>query len=157
MDKPHPIELRRRAVDFVEEGNSHRAGAAHFRVSIKFVNDMVKLKRETGSLEPKRQGNPGRGKLAGVEDWVRGRITEKRDLTLDDLVIELNEQHGIVVHRCSVWRLLRRLGLTHKKKICEPSSGSVRMYVRPAISGLRADSPSCAPCFPASALSMRLQ
>lgn len=48
MGKPHPIELRTRVVDFVEEGNTHRTTAAHFRVSIKFVNDMVKLKRETG-------------------------------------------------------------------------------------------------------------
>ncbi|HKL69197.1 hypothetical protein [Salibaculum sp.] len=50
MGKPHPTELRTRFVDFIEEGNTHRATAAHFRVSVKFVNDMVKLKRETGAL-----------------------------------------------------------------------------------------------------------
>src|SRR5690606_34098815 len=61
MGRPHPIELRSRVVDRVEEGHSHRSTAAHFRVSVRFVNDMVKLKRETGSLAPKRQGNPGRG------------------------------------------------------------------------------------------------
>jgi hypothetical protein len=72
MGKPYPMDLRTRVVDFVEEGNTHRATAAHFRVSIKFVNDMVKLKRETGSLEPKRQGRSGHGKLAGSHDWVRG-------------------------------------------------------------------------------------
>ncbi|MGS4948051.1 AraC family transcriptional regulator ligand-binding domain-containing protein [Meridianimarinicoccus sp. RP-17] len=43
-------------------------------VSIKFVNDMVRLKRETGALAPKPQGNPGRGKLTDVKDWVRRRI-----------------------------------------------------------------------------------
>ena len=53
MGKPHPIELRERVVAFVEEGNTHRSAAAHFRVLIKFVNDMVKLKRETGALVPK--------------------------------------------------------------------------------------------------------
>ena len=42
MGKPHPIELRARVVDFVEEGTTHRATAAHFRVSVKVVNDMVK-------------------------------------------------------------------------------------------------------------------
>ncbi len=52
MAKPHPIELRERVVAFVEEGHTHRATAEHFRVSVKFVNDMVKLKRETGSLQP---------------------------------------------------------------------------------------------------------
>ena len=32
MGKPHPMELRTRVFDFVEEGNTHRATAAHFRV-----------------------------------------------------------------------------------------------------------------------------
>lgn len=117
MGKPHPIELRRRVVDFVEEGHSHRAAAAHFRVSVKFVNDMVKLKKETGSLAPKPQGHGGgHGKLGAVRGWLERRITEKRDLTLDDLVAELDDVHGITVHRVSVWRVLRELGLTHKKR-----------------------------------------
>lgn len=63
MGKPHPFELRRRVVEFVEESHTHRVAAAHFRVSIKFANDLS-LKRETGGLAPKRQGNPGRGKLS---------------------------------------------------------------------------------------------
>ena len=117
MGKPLPMELRRRVVDFVEEGHTHRAAAAQFRVSIKFVNDMVILKRETGSLEARPQGNGGgHGKLAGVADWTLRRITEKRDLTLDELVVELRDLHGVVTPRSSVWRHLRGLGLTHKKR-----------------------------------------
>lgn len=115
MGKPHPIELRERVVSSVEEGSGHRATAKRFNVSIKFVNDMVKLKRETGGLAPKRQGNPGRGKLSGVTDWVRKRIDEKGDLTLDELAAEIWAEHGIDVHRSSVGRLLRRLRLTYKK------------------------------------------
>jgi transposase len=115
MGRPHPVELRSRVVAFVEEGHGHREAARHFRVSPKFVNDMVKLKRQSGGLRPKRQGNPGRGKLTGVVDWVRARIAEKRDLTLDALVGELAAQHGLRVHRASVGRLLHRLGLSHKK------------------------------------------
>ncbi len=57
MGKPHPIELRERVVAFVDEGNGHREAARHFRVSAKFVNDMIKLRRETGGLVAKRQGN----------------------------------------------------------------------------------------------------
>ena len=117
MGKPLPMELRRRVVDFVEEGHTHRAAAAQFRVSIKFVNDMVILKRATGSLEARPQGNGGgHGKLAGVADWIGRRIKEKRDLTLDELVVELRDLQGVVAHRSSVWRHLRGLGLTHKKR-----------------------------------------
>jgi transposase len=111
------MALRQRVVDFVEEGHTHRSAAAQFRVSIKFVNDMVLLKRATGALEPKAQGNGGgHGKLAGVAGWIEGRIKEKRDLTLDELVVELRDKQGVKAHRVSVWRVLRNLNLTHKKR-----------------------------------------
>ena len=124
MGKPLPMELRVRVVDFVEEGHTHRSAAAQFRVSIKFVNDMVLLKRRTGSLATMPQGNGGgHGKLAGVADWIEGRIKEKRDLTLDELVVELREAQGDEAHRVSVWRRLQGLGLTHKKR---PAGGRAK-------------------------------
>lgn len=115
MGKPHPLALRERVVGFVEEGNTHRSAASNFRVSIKFVNDMVILKRETGSLEPKAQGNGGWSKLGAFDDWVRGRLGVRGDLTLDDLVGELREQHGLHIARSSVGYWLHRLGLSYKK------------------------------------------
>ncbi len=116
MGKPHPIELRERAVGFVDEGHSHRETARHFRVSPKFVNDMIKLRRETGALVAKRQGNLGRtGKLNGLEAWARARLAERGELTLDELCLELERLHDVTVHRSSVGRWLHRLHLSHKK------------------------------------------
>ena len=116
MGKPHPMALRERVVGFVEAGHTHHAAAARFQVSVKFVNDMVRLRRETGSLAAKPQGNPGFGKLTPHADWVRDRIDGKGELTLDELVVLLHEERGLEVHRSSVGRLLHRLGLTHKKR-----------------------------------------
>ena len=116
MGKPHPIELRERVVGFVDEGHGHRETARHFRVSPKFVNDMIKLRRETGTLLPKQQGNLGRtGKLNGLEAWVRGRLADRGDPTLDELCSELARLHEVTVHRSSVGRWLHRLGLSYKK------------------------------------------
>ena len=124
MGKPHPIELRQRVVDHVAEGSMHRSTAARFKVSVKFVNDMVKLKTATGGLVPKAQGNGGgHGKLSSLKDWVARRIGEKRDLTAAGLAAEIAATHGTEVHRGSVWRLLRELGLTHKKR---PASGRAK-------------------------------
>ena len=127
MGRPHPVALRIRVVGFVEEGNAHRAAAAHFRVSIKFVNDMVKLKRETGSLDPKPQGRRRHGKLAGVKGWVQTRIEDKPDTTLDELAAALRKEHGTEVHRSSVGGLLQHLGLSHKKDLraCEQKRSDV--------------------------------
>ena len=147
MGKPHPVELRQRVVDHVAEGNTHRSTAARFKVSIKFVNDMVKLKAATGGLVPKAQGNGGgHGKLSALKDWVARRIGEKRDLTAAALAAEITATHGTTVHRGSVWRLLRDLGLTHKKKTCKPPNRSARRSPPRGTSGSPAVSPSWPTC-----------
>ena len=120
MVKAHPIELRSRVIAFVEEGHGHREAARHFRVSPRFVNDMVILKRENGGLEVKARGGRRRSKLAPYDDWMRARLIEKGDLTLDEIVVELASVHGVAVHgvavhRGSVGKWLHRLGLSHKK------------------------------------------
>jgi len=66
MGKPHPVALRARVVVCMEDRHAHRAAAALLRVSVKFVNDMVVLKRETGGLEPGLQGNGGEHGKSGA-------------------------------------------------------------------------------------------
>lgn len=126
MGKPHPVELRSRVIAFVEEGNGHREAARHFRVSPRFVNDMVILKRETGGLIPKPQGNRAGGKLAPYSDWLRDRLAAKGDLTLDEIVAEMAVVHGVSVHRGSVGKWLHRLGLSHKKNLARPRNPAAR-------------------------------
>jgi len=128
MPKFHPIELRERVVGHVEEGHTHRATAIHFKVSIKFVNDMVKLKRETGSLVRKPQpGLKGRGKLEPHKDWLRARISEQGDITLDQLARELKQQFNLEVHRWTVCRVLHQMNLSHKKRHFMPKSNAALM------------------------------
>ena len=77
---------------------------------------MIKLRRETGGLDPKPQGNQGGcGKLSDLAGWVRARLAERGDLTLDELRLELEQAQGVTVHRSSVGHWLHRLGLSHKK------------------------------------------
>lgn len=86
MGKPHPIELRERFVAFVEASHTRRLATEHFRVSPRFVNDMMNLKGETGSSLPKRQGNPGVGKLSNHKEWVRQPMAEDGEATLANCV-----------------------------------------------------------------------
>lgn len=142
MGKPHPIALRERVAAFVDEGHSNRTAASHFRVSPKFVNDLMKLRSETGSLEPRRQGHgSGGGKLAGHAGFVRARLAQDGDLTLDELCVELCGR-GITVHRSSVGRLLHRLGLSHKKRRFKPASRSGRTSGKRANTGPSGANPS---------------
>ena len=156
MGKPHPLELRQRVVAFVDEGNSHREAARHFRTSPKFVNDMIKLRRATGGLVPKPQGNGGGcGKLSDLADWVLARLAEKGDLTLDELRLELEQEQGVTVHRSSVGHWLHRLGQSHKKKLCSPPSKSGLMLRWRAASGSPSGNPSCARHWNGWSLSMK--
>ncbi|MCV6576029.1 MAG: IS630 family transposase [Cohaesibacter sp.] len=100
----------------MEADHSHRSAAAHFLVLPRFVNNLMLLKKETGSVQPRKQGRSGKGKLGGHHDWIRKRMSENGELTLDELCIELAEQ-GVHVHRSNVGRLLHRLGLSHKKSL----------------------------------------
>lgn len=125
MGKPLAVELRVRVVAFVDEGHSNREASRHFRVSPRFVNNLMKLRAETGSIEPRRQGHGvGLGKLAAHAAFVRSQVEENGDVTLDELCVAL-EERGVTVHRSNVGRLLHRLGLSHKKRPFRPASSSV--------------------------------
>ena len=125
MGKPLPMALRERVAAYVDEGHGHREASRHFRVSPRFVNELMKLRRETGSLAPRRQGHvPGSwGKLAPHAAFVRERMAETGELTLDELRVEL-EERGVIVHRASAGRLLHRLGLSHKKNAAGQRTGA---------------------------------
>ncbi len=128
MPKAYPIELRERVVSHVEAGHSHRATAAHFSVSVKFVNDMVKLKPTTGSLDPRPPGNNrGHGKLAPVKDWLAERMLGNSNLILNELRLELEARFGIEVHVSNIARRLHKLGFSHKKRLFMPASSSAVM------------------------------
>lgn len=142
MGKPLPMALRERVAAYVDEGHGHREASRHFRVSPRFVNDLMKMRRETGSLQPLRQGHgPGWGKLAAQADFVRGRMARNGELTLDELCVEL-EARGVVVHRSNVGRLLHRLGLSHKKRPSRPASSGAPISGTRASTGPRGANPS---------------
>jgi transposase len=109
--------LKRVAVEaYVDEGHERREAARHFCVSPRFVNELMKLRRETGSLEPRRLGpRAGGGKLAPHAAFVRRRMIAAGELTPDELCVEL-EGRGASVDS-NVGRLLHRLGLSHKKTL----------------------------------------
>ena len=56
------------------------------------------------------------GNVVSLKSGATARMKAKPDLTLNDLVGERADHHGIAIHRVSVWRFLRGLGLTHKKR-----------------------------------------
>lgn len=70
MGTSHPMALRECVLAYVDENHGHHEVAQHFRVSPQFVNDLAILRRQTGSLAPRRRAHIGDGKLAAHHQWI---------------------------------------------------------------------------------------
>lgn len=124
MVKPYSEDLRVRVVGRVEAGYSVREVAATFGVSVSSVVKWSQRKRQTGSVAAKPMGSRLTRSLAGQRDWMLARLAAKPDVTLRELVAELNAR-AVKTSYGSVWRLLNDEGVSFKKN-------PVRQRARPA-------------------------
>lgn len=115
MVRPYSLDLRERVVRRVEAGYSVRDVAATFGVSAASVVRWSQRQRQTGSAAAKPMGSRLKRLLAAQRDWLLGRIAAKPDLTLRELVAELNAR-SVKASYGSVWRLLDDEGISFKKK-----------------------------------------
>jgi putative transposase len=105
---------------------SARAAARQLEVSAATGVRWARAWCETGSIEPGKVGGHMRPLLEGEREWLLARIEQKQDLTLHELLAELREQRGVVVCCDTLWRYLRRLGKTFKKRRSSPRSRTGR-------------------------------
>lgn len=106
--QPYSLDLRKRALADYDAGMKTQAIAEKYRVSTKWVRDLRRLRDETGQLAP-RQGQPGpKPKLAEHTQQLAELVKEQPDATLG----ELAEQLPVAVSATTIWRVLRRLGLS---------------------------------------------
>src|SRR3984957_15325120 len=89
MPKPYSLDLRERVFRFVDEGHSRHAAAAHFRVSVSFVVNLVKAFRVRESLAPKPSGGRRHAKLEPHRAFLLEKVAEKADITMPELAAEL--------------------------------------------------------------------
>ena len=107
-------DLRQRVIDTVErKEGSLRQIASRFLVSISFVTRVLRLHRDTGSVDP-RPHSGGRPAALGPADLRRLRelIADQPDATLE----ELRQRLGVACSMMAISRALRKLKITRKKK-----------------------------------------
>jgi len=115
MARPLDIDLRERVVAAVLGGQTCRAVAESFSVSVASVVKWSQRMRATGSVAPSKMGGHRPYVLEAERDWLLGRLRDEPDMTVRALADEFAKR-GIVVSHVSVWNLLKRENLTHKKK-----------------------------------------
>lgn len=123
MVRPYSLDLRERVVGAVRSGQSCRAVAGTFGVSVASVVKWSQRFRATGSAAAKPMGGRRPWVLEDERDWLLGRIRDEPEVTVRALAGELAGR-GIVVSHVSVWNLLRRERQSFKKKRVRQRAGS---------------------------------
>jgi len=114
MTKPHSNDLRERVVRAHLEGEPIRSVAARFGVGVSSVPKWVARYRETGSVAPGKLGGHRPFLLEPYQDLVLDLVRKTPHLTIDRLR-DLLAVEGIEVCRDTIWRFLKREGLSFKK------------------------------------------
>ena len=114
---PHPLsfDLRLRLVAFVEAGHSRHEAAAHFKTSVSFAVNLMKLWGATGSIEPRPRGGFRHGKLGPHTDFILAAVAARSDITMPELAERLETAKNVKVDPSRLSKFLIACGLSFKK------------------------------------------
>lgn len=116
MVAPLSVDLRLRVASALEEGETVRAAARRFGISVASAVRIGQRHRAGRGQMPGKIGGHRRQALAGkAGEWLLARLAEKPDLTMRALTAELAAR-GVHVAHDTVWRFVRRAGQTVKKR-----------------------------------------
>ncbi len=124
--KPYSKDLRLRVLAAVDRGMSRKEISGIFGVSEPTVRRYLRLRRETGNVDPKPPSGPPPRKGAALEAALPSQVSRNPDLTLEEHRELFYDEHGVAVSTASVSRAFARLGLPLKKSPSRPKSATKR-------------------------------
>ena len=115
---PHPLsnDLRLRLVAFIADGHSRREAAARFKTAASSAVNVMKLWKDTGSVEPRLRGGFRHGKLKPHREFILGVVAEQPDITMPELAEALRVAKGVKIDPSNLSKFLIGCGLSYKKK-----------------------------------------
>lgn len=119
MPNPLSMDLRTRAVNAVLNGEgSHKEIAKRFSISYATLREYLNRLERDGTFEPKpRSGGRIHKKVFDHHvQAIKGYLDERSDLTNKEIVAKLKDDFDLELHPCQISRILKREGITRKKK-----------------------------------------
>ena len=113
--KPYSRDLRVKVLAAVDRGMPRKEVARVFGVSEPTIRRYLRLRRETGDVEPKPVPGPPARKREALEERLPAQVRLNPDLTLAEHCELFEEESGIEVSTATMSRSLKRLGLPLKK------------------------------------------
>jgi len=137
MGKPHSADLRRRFVALLKEGLSASAASRRLLVARSTATRWGQVWRSEGRAEAAPMGGDRRsGVLEAHAPTILALVEARPDIFLHEIVAALAMQ-GVETSEDAVSRLLRRHGVTRKKRHLSQPNGSVRTLQKLVSSGAR--------------------
>ena len=111
--KSYSMDLRERVVTACDARDGTRDQiAARFSVSVSWIRDLLRRRRQTGSIAPRPHGG---GHAPAFDGAAAVRLREAVRADDDATLAELAEAAGVSCRPSSVHRTLVRLGITRKR------------------------------------------
>src|SRR4051812_40135788 len=111
--RSYSVDLRQRVLAACDDGLGTAEAAETFAVSEAWVRRIKQRRRDGGELAPRTRGRTGPvPALAAHRDRLAALAQAHPDLTS----AEYRDRLGVPVAPVTVWRALKGLGLTFKKK-----------------------------------------
>ncbi len=114
--RAYSMDLRQRVLADCDRGMGTKAVARKYAVSPAWVRRLKQRRRETGEIGPRKLGQPPGRRIAAHYARLRALSAERPDATLT----ELRDALGVQTSIWTIWRALRDLGLSFKKKSSTP-------------------------------------
>ncbi|PIG91150.1 helix-turn-helix domain-containing protein [Gloeocapsopsis sp. IPPAS B-1203] len=115
--KAYSVDLRQKIIEaYNQQEGSQRQLAKRFRVSLSFIENLLKRYRTNGTVEPRAHGGGRIAKLSIEQEQVLvNLVAEDNDAILVELCARLEQQTGVRVSRATMGRIVQKLKLTRKK------------------------------------------
>ena len=113
--KAYSKDLRLRVLAAVDRGMPRAQVAKTFGVSVSTIKRYLRLREQTGDVNPKPIPGPPARKRMILEEELPAQVRLNPDLTLEEHCELFEEQSGMVVSASTMSRAFKRLGLPLKK------------------------------------------
>lgn len=107
-------DLRSRVLAASDDGMSARQAAARFGVGVSSAIRWI-ARAKMGELKPRPQGGGRASRLDEHEAFIVGLIDERKDITLNEMVVRLAAKRSVRISRSALSAWLRGNGWTYKK------------------------------------------
>ncbi|NET06304.1 MAG: transposase [Symploca sp. SIO2B6] len=112
--KPYSLDLRQKILEaYQNREGSQRQLASRFKVSLGFIQNLLRRYLQDGTLEPRPKQNGFLPKLTAHEFLVKELVEQLPDATLKELTVLLAQKGGIRVSVSTLHYYLERLKFTH--------------------------------------------